>query len=91
MMVKRQQGVSAPPSSPEPSQGVSGGAGTGADGSSPQRSLGFVDKVRLIKETLGIRAEFPKEVLAEANEQMGLVSEGPLPRQADALISALGL
>ena len=41
---------------------------------------------------LGITTTTPKDALAEANanEQMGLPTEGPLPQQADALMKALG-
>ena len=51
----------------------------------------FLDKVKLIQESLGIPTGPPKGVLAEANEQMGLTTEGALPKQADALLTALGL
>ena len=54
-------------------------------------ALGFLDKVKLIKESLGITASTPKDALEEANTQMGLATEGPLPKQADALIVQLGL
>ena len=53
-------------------------------------TMPFVEKVKLIKENLGLEGA-PKDVLAEANEQMGLTTEGPLPKQAEALIAALGL
>ncbi len=51
----------------------------------------FLDKIKLIKEALCIDAMAPKDALAEANEQMGLATAGPLPQQAQALVDALGL
>jgi len=53
---------------------------------------GMLDKVKQIKEALGIRAAaIPKEAIGEANQQMGLPTEGPLPKQVDALMAELGL
>ena len=52
---------------------------------------GFFDKVKQIKKALCILAEIPKEAIGEANQQMGLPTEGPLPEQVDALMAKLGL
>jgi hypothetical protein len=68
------------------SSSSSGGGGDGGDGGG-----GFIDKVKQIKEALGIRAAMPKEAIGEANQQMGLPTEGPLPEQVDALMAKLGL
>ena len=54
-------------------------------------SKGFFDKVKEIKDGLKISAAAPKDVLAEANQQMGLPTVGPLPQQADELMKALGI
>ena len=61
------------------SHGGSGGGG------------GMLDKLKQIKEALGIRAAMPKDAIGEANQQMGLPTEGPLPKQVDALMAELGL
>ena len=52
---------------------------------------GMLDKVEQIKSALGITAATPKDALAEANEQVGLPTQGPLLAQVDALMKALGL
>jgi hypothetical protein len=52
---------------------------------------GMLDKVKQIKEALGIRAAIPTDAIGEANQQMGLPTEGPLPKQVDALMAGLGL
>jgi len=62
-------------------------AGGAAGGGTPN----FLDKVKIIKEALEIAVTAPKQVIAEANEQMGLPAEGALPQQADTLLSELGL
>ena len=83
-MVRRQmnaQQQAAAPSSVAPAVGSF----------SSGRGGGFLDNVKKIKEALGVTAVVPKDVLAEANAQMGLPTEGPLPKQADTLMEALGL
>ena len=45
----------------------------------------------MVKDALDISANSTKDAIAEANEQMGLSSSGPLPAQVDALCKALGL
>ena len=83
----------APPSSPASAAGSgakAAKAATAAAGAAAP-ALGFADKLKLIKEFLGITASTPKDALAEANNQMGLASEGSLPQQADLLIAQLGL
>jgi hypothetical protein len=67
---------------------ASGGAAAAAAASGTPT---FLDKVKLIKEALELAATGPKDVVAEANEQMGLEAQGALPKQVDALVSALGL
>ena len=86
-MVRRHMNQRQPaaPSAVPPAVGSSGAGGGGGGGG------GFIDDVKKIKEALGITAAVPKEVLAEANEQMGLPTEGPLPQQAGKLMDALGL
>ena len=52
---------------------------------------GMLDKLKQIKEALGICAAIPTDAIGEANQQMGLPTEGPLPKQVDALMAELGL
>lgn len=52
---------------------------------------GLLEKVKQIQEALGVSGSTPKDVLAAANAQMDLPTEGGLPKQADALMEALGL
>ena len=83
-MVRRQmnaQQQAAAPSSVAPAVGSSSSGGGG----------GLLDNVKKIKDALEIDVSAPKQVLAEANEQMGFPTEGPLPNQADKLMEALGL
>mmetsp|Transcript_41286 Transcript_41286/g.100187 ORF Transcript_41286/g.100187 Transcript_41286/m.100187 type:complete len:116 (-) Transcript_41286:332-679(-) len=60
-------------------------------GSISARPGGMLAKVKAIKDSLGITATVPKDVVAEANAQIGLCSQGPLIQQVDALMEALGL
>jgi len=60
-------------------------------GSVKPRPEGMLGKINIIKESLGITAALPKDAVAEANEQVGLRTEGPLFKQVDELIAALGL
>lgn len=53
--------------------------------------LSFRQKVAMIKTELGLDADLPSiAAIAEANAQMGLVGEGSLPMQVDALLAELG-
>lgn len=67
-----------------------GGGPSSANSSASGAALTFLRKVQLIKDSLGLDG-IPKDVLAAANDQMGLEAHGVLPVQADALMSALGL
>jgi len=61
---------------------------------SPTRGGGggsMLAKVEQIKAALGIAATTPKDAITQANEQMGLPTQGPLPAQVDALMKELGL
>ena len=67
----------APEQQPAGAQGGSGSSG------------GLLSKVERIKEALGITAKLPKDVIAEANEQLGLEPKGGLLAQAEAVLEAL--
>jgi len=68
------------------------GGGRGAAGRGEGRGgVSFKQKVAMIKTELGLDADLPSiAAIAEANEQMGLVGEGSLPMQVDALLAVLG-
>ena len=57
----------------------------------PTPTLKFVDKLQKIKDYFVIGAIAPKDIVAEANEQMGLEPTGALPAQVDAIMEAVGL
>lgn len=68
-----------------------GSTSASASGGAPTPTLKFVDKLQKIKDYFVIGAIAPKEIVAEANEQMGLEPTGALPAQVDAIMEAVGL
>jgi len=71
-------------SSAQAHKGLTGVASGGA--------MSLTEKVQLIKAELVLQASLPMAAaILEANAQMGLVGEGPLPDQADHLLSVMGL
>ena len=48
-------------------------------------------QVNRIQNALEIKETSPAAIIAKANEVMGQADEGKLPKQAEALMNALGL
>ena len=70
-----------------PPRGPPGGGGGGGGGGGT-----MADKLKSIRQELVIDAALPMAAaIKQANDTMGLPSQGPLPQQVAALVAALGI